>query len=147
MLNRKRRLIERTKRHCYSRRILKNHKRIQSIASQFLAIDWLWQTFSKSCGRCLRCVHEVPSKIAKCHMGNGFVMVELYCNSCFHHIKDDLHTNGLNEKIEVKKRKWRENKRRKGLIECSSADRFLIVLHPQLFVHVLPHLDGQLCGH
>ncbi|MGH9972803.1 MAG: hypothetical protein ACRD93_02760 [Nitrososphaeraceae archaeon] len=48
---------------------------------------------------------EVPSKIAKYDMGNGFVMVERYCNSCFHHIKDDLHTNGLNEKIEVKKRK------------------------------------------
>lgn len=104
MLNRKRRLIELKDIDIpeESLKIIREFKALHHSSWRSIDHDKLFRSLAG--GACVVCM-EVPSKIAKYDMGNGFVMAERYCNSCFRHIKDDLHTNGLNEKIEVKKRK------------------------------------------
>jgi hypothetical protein len=48
------------------------------------------------------CCNEIPTKLVTFRNG----VVERYCNEHLHKIKDDLNTDGINEKVIIKSNRW-----------------------------------------
>jgi hypothetical protein len=102
MFNRKRRLIE-IKEIQIPQDQLEQIRQFRESRSNSWSTEYLqFLRRTTRTGVCCIC-NDLPQKLATFKVGTA-VMVERYCDSCFHHLKDDLTTNGLNEKIVIKYR-------------------------------------------
>jgi len=104
LLNRKRRLIE-IKDIDTPEKDLHKLKQFKALRPEsWRTVDTVKIIRGLCGGVCVICM-ETPSKIVKYDMGNGSVLIERYCNECLEHIDDDLHSNGIDQKVEIKNKK------------------------------------------